>query len=138
MSKKGLPPRFKPRSAPQAVSVQKLAKTGNYRGSPRTRGYDSRWDRLSIAFRKKNPFCLWCQQQGRDTLTDLVDHMIPVVDRPDLKHDWKNLLPLCTYHHGVKGSMEIYAREKGLLDMLPIWCRDPAKRPRQFAPAVEC
>lgn len=129
------PPRFKPFSAPVAVAAQKIAKSGKYRGSPRERGYDARWDRLSVAFRKRNPFCLWCAQAGRDTLTDLVDHMIPVVDRPDLKHEWDNLMPACVTCHGRKASLETYARENGLIDLLPVWCREPDKRPIQFRPA---
>lgn len=136
MSQNNRPPRFKPFQAPTAIAVQKINKTGNYRGSPRERGYDSKWDRISIAFRKRNPCCLWCDQIGRDTLTDLVDHVIPVVDRPDLKYDWKNLLPLCVHHHGKKTAMEVYARENGLLDMLPEWCRQPEKRPLQFRPVA--
>ena len=121
-------------TAPKAVAAQKIAKTGNFRGSPRERGYDSKWDRLSIAYRKRNPFCAWCSQAGRDTLTDVVDHMIPVVDRPELRHDWKNLLALCKHHHGMKFSLETYARESGLLDKLPEWCREPSSRPLQFRP----
>ncbi|WP_413251140.1 HNH endonuclease [Shinella zoogloeoides] len=71
-------------------------------------------------------------QEQRDTLTDLVDHIIPVVDRPDLLHEWKNLWALCRYHHGRKFSLEIYARDNGLLEMLPMWCRDPTMRPPEF------
>lgn len=134
MRRPGLPPRFKPSQAPTAIAVQKISKAGNFRGSPRDRGYDARWDRLSIAFRKRHPFCLWCAQAGRDTLTDLVDHVLPVADRPELRHEWSNLLALCTHHHGVKASMEIYARENGLLDKLPDWCRKPETRPVQFRP----
>lgn len=130
------PPRFQPFQAPVAIAVQKMNKTGNYRGSPRDRGYDAKWDRLSIAFRKRHPCCLWCEQIDRDTLTDLVDHIIPVVDRPDLKHTWSNLMALCRHHHAQKGVMEVYARENGLLGMLPEWCKHPEQRPLQFRPVV--
>ncbi|MDF3208362.1 MULTISPECIES: HNH endonuclease signature motif containing protein [Mesorhizobium] len=130
------PPRFKPFQAPMAIAVQKLVKAGNYRGSPRDRGYDSKWDRLSIAYRKRHVCCAWCAQQDRDTLTDLVDHIIPVVDRPDLKYTWSNLWALCKHHHAQKGVMEVYARENGLLNMLPEWCRQPEKRPLQFRPVA--
>ncbi|WP_425375536.1 hypothetical protein [Rhizobium azibense] len=75
---------------------------------------------------------MWCSQEGRDTLTDLVDHMIPVQDRPDLIHDFKNLWALCTYHHGRKFSLEVYARDNGLLHRLPTWCKDRDSRPQQF------
>ena len=137
MTKPGFPPRFKILTAPMAVSIQKINKSGNYRGSPRDRGYDAKWDRLSVAYRRKHPVCAWCEQQGRDTVVDLVDHMIPVVDRPDLKYSWANLWALCSFHHGRKAAMEIYARDQGLLDMLPVWCREPSKRPAQFRPIGE-
>ncbi|WP_152976156.1 hypothetical protein [Ensifer adhaerens] len=37
---------------------------------------------------------------------------------------WSNLWSLSRYHHGRKFSLEIYARDHGLLEMLPNWCRD--------------
>lgn len=133
MTKGGLPPRFKPSMpAPLAIAAQKIAKVGRFRGSPGERGYDEKWNRLSIAYRKRFPFCQWCEQEGRDTLTDLVDHIIPVVDRPDLIHDWKNAWSLCRHHHGRKFSLEVYARDNGLLHMLPTWCKDPTSRPSSF------
>lgn len=125
-----MPPRFKVSTpAPMAVAAQKIAKVGRFRGSPIDRGYGPKWDRLSIAYRKRHPFCEWCEQEGKDTLADLVDHMIPVQDRPDLVLDWKNLWSLCTFHHGKKFSMELWARAQKLIDLLPRWCKDPDSRP---------
>lgn len=138
MSKSLRPPVFKPFSAPKAQAAQKIAKEGKFRGSSRSRGYDAKWDRISVAFRRANPFCMWCRQEGRDRLADLVDHMIPVVDRPDLRHDWKNLWSLDIPCHGRKASMEQYARENGLIDQLPRWCREPESRPQQFRPIFLC
>ncbi|BCH33185.1 hypothetical protein MesoLjLc_51150 [Mesorhizobium sp. L-8-10] len=136
--KRKLPPRFSPAVlAPSAAPVKKAIKQERPRGSAHQRGYDHAWNKLSIAFRKRHPFCLWCAQQGRDSLTALVDHMIPVVDRPDLRLNWKNLLPLCEPCHGRKFPMEVYARENGLLDDLPTWCLEPKSRPRQFRPIIE-
>lgn len=133
MAKNTLPPRFKiQKVAPMAVAAQKVAKVGKFRGSPSERGYDARWNAISIRYRKMNPYCQWCMQEGRDTLTALVDHIIPVVDRPDLIHDFKNIWSLCRYHHGVKYSLEVYCRDNGLLHMLPTWCKDRELRPPQF------
>ncbi|MDP2619511.1 MAG: HNH endonuclease signature motif containing protein [Hyphomicrobiales bacterium] len=109
--------------------MAKKENRGRYRGSPRDRGYDSKWDKLSVVFRRRNPFCKWCAEQDRISLTAVVDHILPVVDRPDLKYEWSNLLPLCHHHHGTKASMEIYARENGLIEMLPEWCANPESRP---------
>lgn len=124
----GRPPRFKVFQAPRATAIEKRAGSGRFRESPRERGYDARWDRLSIAFRKQNPFCAWCAQAGRDTWCELVDHIIPAVDRDDLRYEWKNLQSLCRFHHARKTQMEAYARINGLLDELPAWCADPALR----------
>lgn len=136
MVKMTRPPVFRPATGPKAVAAQKIAKTGKYRGSSRSRGYDSRWDRLSIAFRKRHPYCLLCAQANRDTLTDLVDHIIPVVDRPDLQHEWSNLAPLCNSCHGDKARFEAEARRLGNIDILKEWVRNPESRPAQFRPMV--
>lgn len=132
MAKTGKPPRFKVLSVPRAIAAQKIAKQGRFRGSPAERGYDEKWNRLSIAFRKQNPFCRWCLQINFDGLAQLVDHIIPVTDRPDLIHSWKNLQSLCRHHHGKKFSMEVYARDNGMLEMLPKWCEEITNRPPQF------
>lgn len=107
-------------------------KTGRFRGSPAERGYDAKWAGTSTRFRRLNPFCLLCSQEGRDTLTAVTDHMIPVQDRPDLVHDWKNLAPMCVAHNNAKKAWEAYARENGLVDLLPMWVKDPSSRPPQF------
>jgi hypothetical protein len=132
MAKSGRPPHFKLTSAPMALSARKLTGGGGYRNSPRERGYDAKWDRLSVAYRKKNPFCLFCEQKGRATLTDLVDHILPVVDFPDLKHSWKNLAPLCRHCHGRKTAMEAEARKDGRLEILVEWVKNPNSRPPHY------
>ena len=101
------------------------------RTSPRLRGYDARWDAISIRFRRRHPFCRFCDQAGgRDVLCDVVDHVIPVVDRPDLQHDWSNLQSLCTMHHGgLKAWLEEQAREAGDIEVLTWWCSEPRSRP---------
>lgn len=135
MSKRGLPPRFRVnRIAPTAVAAHKAQKTGRFRGSPRERGYDAKWDRISIEFRKRHPFCLFCSQQGRDTLVDLVDHVLPVVDRPDLRHDWNNLIQLCVHCHGLKARLENEARTLGDINLLKVWVYNPDSRPEGLRP----
>lgn len=133
MTRPGKPGRFKPsQPAPRAIAVDKVMKAGRFRGSPAERGYDARWSGISIKFRRLNPFCMWCEEEGKVTLTDLVDHIIPVRDRPDLIHDWKNIWSLCRYHHGRKFEMEEYSRQHGMIDLLPMWVKQPETRPPQF------
>lgn len=118
-------------------SVKRRHRGGpRHEDSPRARGYDGRWDRLSIEFRKKNPFCRWCDQEDRVTAVDVVDHIIPRKDAPERMHDWKNLQSLCHHHHGVKTEMEEYARRRDELDKLHLWCADMKARPSRFRPLV--
>lgn len=131
MAKSGLPPRFKPFTGMVAPAAKRLQQQ-RFQGSAHERGYTSKWTRLAIAYRKKHPFCEWCDQEDRFTLADLVDHMIPVVDDPELILEWSNLWSLCRHCHGRKFSMELHARKNGLIEMLPIWCREVEKRPAQF------
>lgn len=128
MARNERPPRFKAFAAPMALKKQ-MTKTGGYRGTAQERGYTSEWNRLSIAYRKKHPFCVMCSQKGRDTLTDLVDHMIPVVDAPELILEWSNLCALCRTCHGDKARFERVAREMNCVEVLPMWVKDPSSRP---------
>ncbi|WP_306049203.1 hypothetical protein [Oceaniradius stylonematis] len=64
---------------------------------------------------------------------DVVDHMVPVADAPQLRLDPNNLDGLCHRHHnGWKRRLEDYARKAGLLHMLPMWVKRPETRPAQF------
>jgi 5-methylcytosine-specific restriction endonuclease McrA len=111
---------------------QRSASTERFRGSARERGYDRQWDLMSAAYRRKNPFCAFCEQDGRDILCDDVDHMIPVADDGPV-HDVENLISLCRPHHnGLKRDLERYARAHGQIGLLPTWCREPETRPEKF------
>lgn len=110
----------------------RAVKDGAPRSNAGTRGYDHIWSKLSERFRRKHPFCRFCEQQGREIgPADLVDHIIPVKDRPDLRLTWSNLQSLCRSHHeGTKARLEAYARENDMLHMLPEWCANPESRPK--------
>ena len=98
------------------------------------RTYDYIWSKLSQRFRRKHPFCRFCEQKGLEAqVADLVDHIIPTVDRTDLRLTWSNLQSLChSCHNGLKRRLEEYARKHDMLDMLPQWCADPESRPRRL------
>jgi 5-methylcytosine-specific restriction endonuclease McrA len=131
------PRRFKlAQQAPSAIAAAPKLTLDHRRGTAHQRGYGRAWQRISIRYRRLHPFCEWCLQEGREALTALVDHMIPVVDRPELLLEWENLFALCPICHGRKFSLELYARNHGLIDHLPAWCKDPTQRPARFGPAV--
>ena len=100
------------------------------RSSPRLRGYDAKWDRLSVAWRKANPLCAECEKADLLRQATVVDHIIPVADREDLRYSPDNLQSLCdACHNGLKRDMEREARSLGDLGVLQAWCKDVSSRP---------
>ena len=99
------------------------------RSSPRTRGYDARWDRVSRAYRQQHPFCALCWEKGRLTLAKLVDHKHPVADGGAV-HERSNLWSLCISHHALKQRWENHARETEQMHLIVRWCDEPETRPR--------
>ena len=63
--------------------------------------YDGRaWrDRVAPDVLADEPICRICAALGIHTPAAVVDHVIPVRDRPDLAFDRTNLQPLCKHHH---------------------------------------
>jgi 5-methylcytosine-specific restriction protein A len=64
------------------------------RGSAASRGYDAVWRRLREHFLRRHPLCECEDCAGGDlrvTLAEVVDHVIPVAERPDLRLDPSNL-----------------------------------------------
>lgn len=49
-----------------------------------------RWRRLSEQVRREEPFCFNCQR-----LTEVADHIVPVIDAPDRFFDRANLRGAC-------------------------------------------
>jgi hypothetical protein len=60
------------------------------------------WKRLSKAFKRQNPMCLFLDAYGVNCRypSTLVHHRIAAKERPDLFLDPKNLCALCDHHHG--------------------------------------
>lgn len=133
MTDRKIPPTFKTWQPPKPKVLEQRHDGGRWRTSPRRRGYDADWDELSQSFRRNHPFCRFCEQEGRQGLTDVVDHIRPAHEYPHLRKDWANLEGLCHHHHNTtKARMENYARKYGLLEELPSWCEAIANRPTQF------
>ncbi len=88
-----------------------------------------------MAFRRTNPYCRFCEQEGRDSLADVTDHILPAHEYPHLRYVWDNLQSLCSFHHdNLKQKLELYARKNGLLDKLVEWSADPESRPVHLRP----
>ncbi len=50
-----------------------------------------------------------CAQQGRETLPEMVDHIVPVRVAPERRLDPTNLQSLCWPHHNSKTQKERHA-----------------------------
>lgn len=73
------------------------------RGSARQRGYDSRWEHFRRWFLQQpgNQLCARCTEHGRTTWADLVHHIKPVRERPDLRLHPDNCMPVCNRCHKI-------------------------------------
>lgn len=100
------------------------------RGSASSQGYDAAWNKLSVAFRRRKPFCRFCEQDGFEARpADVVDHVVPIADG-GARLKWENLQGLCHGHHnGLKRRLEDHARRTDQVHRLPDWCADKANRP---------
>jgi 5-methylcytosine-specific restriction protein A len=80
------------------------------RGTPASRGYDSKWTEYSRLYRKNNPLCVVCLAKGILTSVERgghVDHIKPVTGPIDpLFWEPSNHQSLCSYHHRVKTASE--------------------------------
>lgn len=74
--------------------------------SASSRGYTSRWRRLSKAFLRAHPLCAECQRNGRTTAAEVVDHITPHRGDPELFWDRANWQPLCKKCHDTKTYRE--------------------------------
>ena len=74
------------------------------RGSARQRGYDKRWERFREWFLQQpgNQICHRCLELKGDVVkAELVHHIKPVKDRPDLRLDPANCQALCRDCHEI-------------------------------------
>ena len=69
------------------------------RGSASARGYDRTWQRLRLVVLAEEPLCRFCQLRGVLTAAAVVDHIVPIRVRPDLRLERSNLRALCEACH---------------------------------------
>jgi len=75
------------------------------RGSAQQRGYDSHWHKYRNVYLSEHPLCVMCQQAGRVTPAEIIDHIIPL-DMGGDKWANKNLQALCRSHHTEKTARD--------------------------------
>lgn len=62
------------------------------------------WLKLRRMQLRSEPLCRTCKAAGRITPAELVDHIIPFKERPDLALDQSNLRSLCSSCHARVGA----------------------------------
>jgi 5-methylcytosine-specific restriction enzyme A len=70
-----------------------------HRGSAAERGYDSRWNKYSDAYKRSHPLCALCEAEGRTTAVDIVHHINPVSEGNAVLAGDDGLLPVCVQCH---------------------------------------
>jgi 5-methylcytosine-specific restriction enzyme A len=98
----------------------------NRRGSRQSRGYDEAWLKLAEQVRRdQRGLCQDCLRRGIVLVADgpidprtgkprrpIVDHIIPIRTRPDLRLDSSNLQVLCVPCHARKTARETAKRPR--------------------------
>ena len=70
------------------------------RGTAEDRGYNDRWRRVSVWFRKAHPVCEY-RIRCNGALATEVDHIIPL-DEGGARYEWENLRATCHRCHVAK------------------------------------
>ena len=65
---------------------------------------NNRWIKLRKQKLEDCPLCEICMAESEDGIVnvntaDEVHHIIPILQKPELAYDYKNLMSLCSYHH---------------------------------------
>ncbi len=61
--------------------------------------YGRRWAKARAQFLGQHPWCVMCEQEGRQRRANVVDHITPHEGDPVLFWDVNNWQPLCKTHH---------------------------------------
>lgn len=114
------PPSYRPgvKRAPARTVTPAARKSSSYeknRPSSTARGYDRTWSRLRVTHLNANPYCKRCEDRaGRYVAASIVDHIIRVEERPDLRLDPANLQSLCVPCHSGPKQREDNRRRRRL------------------------
>lgn len=96
-------PRIPSTHKPNRASTPSTAKHTQTRTQ---RGYDNVWLRLSRMCLIEEPLCRYCCEEGRLTVAQVSDHIIPLRVRPDLRLVRENIQSLCTACHSGRKQRE--------------------------------
>ena len=69
-----------------------------------------RWARVRASALRREPLCRTCKARGFTEPSRQIDHIAPLVERPDLAYTMSNLQALCTSCHAAKSARERTSR----------------------------
>lgn len=64
-----------------------------------------RWHEYSRQYRKKHRLCVECLRENKTTISECVDHIIPIEQGGDIWNP-SNHQALCNHHHSIKTREE--------------------------------
>ena len=76
------------------------------RPSRSKRGYGRDWQRVRLAHLEMEPFCRFCKERNWLVAAQVVDHIISIEERPDLRLEHSNLRSLCKSCHDSRTSFD--------------------------------
>jgi len=85
---------------------QKRRYASRNRESSTARGYGYRWQQVRLNYLRRHPLCILCEEEGKATAANVVDHIKPHKGNTSLMWDEGNFQPLCKHHHDVKTATE--------------------------------
>jgi 5-methylcytosine-specific restriction protein A len=85
---------------------RRAAEADRKRGSSTSRGYDADWRKLRLVVLSEEPLCRFCGDQGRIVPAEVVDHIRPISEAPELRLERDNLRSLCARCHNSHTATE--------------------------------
>lgn len=70
------------------------------------------WKRLREQHISDSPLCVECEKKGRYVSAQVVDHIKPADEAPELFYDRNNLQSLCNFHHQLKTNADKARRNR--------------------------
>lgn len=100
-----LPPSIHKKSVARRERERKI-ELDRKRGTRTARGYDYQWGKVRSSYIKANPMCEFCSEDGLLQEAQVVDHIVPISEAPELRLDPDNLRSLCKRCHDRRTALE--------------------------------